>query len=145
MEYGMEKEYDDLPSYMSEVEDAIKEVVEAYGVNEKIRNQHDLLSNLKLDLAVDTFIPMDKRITAGLVGYEMDLEPSDVSIFISFFFSFHKHDKSSKGLASFFRKKKDSDVNVKLILQKTQNYVLDNKELFETFIHNLEKRIKEKN
>jgi len=141
----MEKDYSDLSEYISDVEDLIKELIEAYGVSERVRNEYDVLSNMQLNLAVDTLIPMEGRITAGMVGYDMGLEPSDVSIFITFFFSFQKYEKEPKGLKSFFKKKKDWDVNTKIILQKTQHYVLDNKELFESFIKNLENHIKEKN
>lgn len=140
----MAKKYSDLVEYLAEVESSIKELLETYGISKSIKNQNDIMENIKFDLAFEKFVPMEGRITASMVGYEMDLEPSDVSIFISFFFAFQRIDKNPKGLSAFFSKKKETDIDNEKIVQMTQDYVLDSKDLFEEFMGNLNNKIEKK-
>ena len=137
----MEKSYSDIVEYTKEVDDSIKEILETFGVSASIKKQDGIMRNVMLDLALETFIPMEGRVTASMVGYEMDMEPTDVAIFISLFFAFQKVQKEPKGVSAFFRKKQETEIDNKQIVRKIQKYVIDEKELFDKFMANLNAKI----
>jgi hypothetical protein len=102
------------------------------------------MGNVMIDMALEIFIPMEGRVTAAMVGYEMDLDPVDVAIYISFFFAFQKSEKEPKGLGAFFNKKKETDIDNKKIVKKLQNHVIETKDSFNKFISNLNDKISKK-
>ena len=108
----MEKSYSDIVEYTTDVDGSIKEILEAYGVSASIKKQDGIMRNVMLDLALEAFIPMEGRVTASMVGYEMDMEPADVAIFISLFFAFQNVQKEPKGVSAFFRKKQETEIGV---------------------------------
>ena len=93
--------------YVNEVEISIKEILNDYGVSKEIRNDKNILNTYLLDMAYEKFIPKEKVFTAATLGYEMNIEPSTVGIYISFFIAFHELERQPKGLLSFFKKEKN--------------------------------------